>query len=64
MLIARMLGKVDVEANLRGGGEMAQAGAMRYGIAHTMIPLVDADIRALIRAGKYKRNIVLFQVSL
>lgn len=54
--ITEMAGKFDVMANVRGGGNSGQAGALRHGISRA---LVDYDINlrpALKRAGLLTRD--------
>ena len=44
------LGKVDVEATVAGGGVSGQAGAIRHGIARSLL-LVDESYRATLKAA-------------
>lgn len=47
-----MLGKVDVEANVAGGGPSGQAGAIRWGISMALRCFVDQDVIENMRLGK------------
>lgn len=49
-----MLGKVDVEANVEGGGPSGQAGAIRWGIAMSLRSFVDQEMIETMRLGKYR----------
>ena len=52
-----MLGKVDVEANVEGGGTSGQAGAIRWGIAMGLRCFVDAETVEKMRlAGLLQRD--------
>uniref|UniRef100_A0A182N8V9 Uncharacterized protein n=1 Tax=Anopheles dirus TaxID=7168 RepID=A0A182N8V9_9DIPT len=44
-----MNGKVDVSANVAGGGPSSQAGAVRWGIAMALRSFVDAEQIARMR---------------
>jgi len=49
-------GKYDVAANVKGGGETGQAGAIRHGIARALIE-IDSGMRpSLKRAGLLTRD--------
>lgn len=48
-----MYGKIDVTANVSGGGPSSQAGAVRWGIAMALRSFVDEDQIARMRVGKY-----------
>lgn len=50
-----MLGKVDVEANVEGGGFSGQAGAIRWGIAMSLRSFVDSEMIDKMRLGKFFR---------
>ena len=51
-----LLGKVDIEATVSGGGVTGQAGAIRHGIARALL-LVDENYRtALKQAGFLTRD--------
>jgi small subunit ribosomal protein S9 len=52
LIFTGMLEKVDVEANVEGGGEMGQAGAIRWGISMGLRSFVDADILDKMRLGE------------
>ena len=47
-----MLGKVDVEANVAGGGPSGQAGAIRWGVAMGLRCFVDQDVIENMRLGE------------
>ncbi|ALC47865.1 mRpS9 [Drosophila busckii] len=52
-----MLGKVDVEANVEGGGTSGQAGAIRWGIAMSLRSFVDQEmIESMRLAGLLTRD--------
>lgn len=44
LIFTNMLGKVDIEANVAGGGPSGQAGAIRWGIAMSLRSFVDQDM--------------------
>lgn len=50
-----MLGKVDVEAHVEGGGYSSQAGAIRWGIATALKSFVDEDMVEKMRLGRYRQ---------
>lgn len=52
-----MVGKVDVVANVEGGGFSGQAGAIRWGIAMGLRSFVDADTIDKMRMGKILRHL-------
>lgn len=58
-----MLGKVDVEANVKGGGPSGQAGAVRYGLAKSLRSFVNEDMIEKMRLGKYLIHMYLFTLS-
>lgn len=51
-----MLGKIDVEANIEGGGPSGQAGALRWGISMALRSFVDPEIVEQMRYGKDLTN--------
>ncbi|EDW68409.1 uncharacterized protein Dvir_GJ24698 [Drosophila virilis] len=54
---SKMLGKVDVEANVEGGGPSGQAGAIRWGIAMSLRSFVDQEMIETMRlAGLLTRD--------
>ncbi|XP_017967604.1 28S ribosomal protein S9, mitochondrial [Drosophila navojoa] len=54
---SEMLGKVDVEANVEGGGPSGQAGAIRWGIAMSLRSFVDQEmIESMRLAGLLTRD--------
>lgn len=46
-----MIGKVDVEANIEGGGFSGQSGAIRWGISMCLRSFVDAETIERMRLG-------------
>ncbi|XP_018801178.1 PREDICTED: 28S ribosomal protein S9, mitochondrial [Bactrocera latifrons] len=57
LIFAEMLGKVDVEANVKGGGPSGQAGAIRWGIAMSLRSFVDQEMVESMRlAGLLQRD--------
>lgn len=48
-----MIEKVDVEANVEGGGFSGQAGAIRWGIAMSLRSFVDSEMVDKMRLGKF-----------
>ena len=48
----RLNGKVDVIANVRGGGLAGQAGAVRHAISRALLDF-DATLKPLLRKGDY-----------
>ena len=56
LLATNTLGKVDVEATVKGGGVSGQAGAIRHGIARALLVL-DENYRATLKvAGLLTRD--------
>ena len=54
--LTEMAGKVDVFANVKGGGLSGQAGALRHGITRALINM-DSDLRPILkRAGLITRD--------
>ncbi|XP_068157299.1 small ribosomal subunit protein uS9m [Drosophila tropicalis] len=54
---SEMLGKVDVEANVEGGGPSGQSGAIRWGIAMSLRSFVDQEmIESMRLAGLLTRD--------
>lgn len=47
-----MLNKVDIEANVEGGGPSGQAGAVRWGISMALRSFVDAEMAEKMRLGE------------
>ncbi|XP_041777201.1 28S ribosomal protein S9, mitochondrial isoform X2 [Anopheles merus] len=57
LLFTKMYGKIDVTANVSGGGPSSQAGAVRWGIAMALRSFVDEDQIARMRvAGLLTRD--------
>lgn len=55
-----MLGKVDVEAHVEGGGYSGQAGAIRWGIATALRSFVSEEMMEKMRLGAYLIVVLLF----
>lgn len=47
-----MLNQVDIEAKVRGGGYMAQAGAIRYAVSMALRSFVPLEMVEQMRLGK------------
>lgn len=47
-----VLGKVDIEATVTGGGVTGQAGALRHGIARALLEM-DPEFRASLKAAGF-----------
>jgi small subunit ribosomal protein S9 len=47
-----MMGKVDIHAQVHGGGLSGQAGALRHGISRALT-LMEADLRPPLKKGGY-----------
>jgi len=57
LIFTGMLGKVDVEANVAGGGSSGQAGAIRWGVSMGLRCFVDAEMIGKMRlAGLLQRD--------
>ncbi|XP_070493268.1 small ribosomal subunit protein uS9m [Chironomus tepperi] len=57
LIFTEMLDKVDVEANVEGGGPSGQAGAIRWGIAMGLRSFVDPEVVEKMRyAGLLQRD--------
>lgn len=54
LIFSNMLNKVDIEANVEGGGPSGQAGAIRWGISMALRSFVDAETVDQMRYGKFK----------
>ena len=54
--LTEQLGKVDVLANIRGGGLSGQAGALRHGISKALIEMNPELRQVLKRAGLITRD--------
>lgn len=48
LAVTATLGKMDVTANIKGGGSCGQAGALRHGIARALI-LHDESLRTVLK---------------
>ena len=56
LVTTNTVGKVDIEATVSGGGVSGQAGAVRHGIARSLL-LVDDSFRAILKeAGLLTRD--------
>ena len=54
--LTESLGKLDVYANIRGGGLSGQAGALRHGISRALLEM-NPDLRSVLkRAGLVTRD--------
>lgn len=53
LIFSGMLGKVDVEANVEGGGFSGKSGAIRWGIAMALRSFVDAETVDKMRLGEF-----------
>lgn len=51
LIFTNMLGKVDVEAHVEGGGYSGQAGAIRWGIAMALRSFVSEEMMEKMRIG-------------
>lgn len=54
-----MLGKVDIVANVQGGGYSGQSGAIRWGIAMGLRSFLDEDAVERMRLGMSAGSIIL-----
>lgn len=52
LVFTGMLGKVDVEANVEGGGFSGQAGAIRWGLSMSLRSFVQPEMIDKLRLGK------------
>jgi len=52
LVATELLGKVDIEATVAGGGVTGQAGAMRHGISRALL-LVNAEYRPTLKAAGF-----------
>ncbi len=48
--VADMEGKIDINANLDGGGMTGQAGALRHGLARALV-IMNEDLRPALKAA-------------
>lgn len=57
-----MIGKIDIKANVAGGGTSGQAGAIRYGISLGLRSFVDDATMEEMRIGRLmQRNAINFR---
>lgn len=47
-----MIGKLDISANVDGGGLSGQAGALRHGISRALV-LMDSDLRSKLKKENF-----------
>ena len=52
LVATELLGKVDIEATVAGGGVTGQAGAMRHGISRALL-LVNEEYRPALKAAGF-----------
>lgn len=52
LALVDMLGKFDLRVNVRGGGNSAQAGAIRHGITRALLDF-DSELRAPLRQAGF-----------
>ena len=52
LVATELLGKVDIEATVAGGGVTGQAGAIRHGISRALL-LVNAEYRPALKAAGF-----------
>ena len=52
LVTTELLGKVDIEATVAGGGVTGQAGAIRHGISRALL-LVNAEYRPALKAAGF-----------
>ena len=52
LVTTELLGKVDIEATVAGGGVTGQAGAMRHGISRALL-LVNEEYRPALKAAGF-----------
>lgn len=52
LIFTGMLNKVDIEANVEGGGPAGQAGAVRWGISMALRSFVDEEMVEKMRLGE------------
>ena len=56
LTVAEMVDKVDIRANVRGGGNTGQAGAIRHGITRALLQYDEGLRPALRKAGFVTRD--------
>lgn len=56
LVVTETIGKMDIVANIKGGGIMGQAGALRHGIARALKKYDEKLNSALKRAGMLTRD--------
>ena len=54
--VAEMVDKVDIRANVKGGGNTGQAGAIRHGITRALLQYAESLRPALRKAGFVTRD--------
>jgi len=56
LIVTETIGKIDITANIKGGGAMGQAGALRHGISRALVKY-DEKLRATLKsAGMLTRD--------
>jgi small subunit ribosomal protein S9 len=56
LVVTETIGKIDVVANIKGGGIMGQAGALRHGISRALVKCDEKLKSALKSAGMLTRD--------
>lgn len=56
LVLTGLEGSYDIQATIRGGGPMGQAGALRHGIARCLITIEESTKAALKQAGMLTRD--------
>ena len=56
LVVTETIGKIDVVANIKGGGIMGQAGALRHGISRALVKHDEKLKAALKSAGMLTRD--------
>lgn len=56
LVVTEIVGKIDVIANIKGGGIMGQAGALRHGISRALVKYDEKLKAALKNAGMLTRD--------
>jgi ribosomal protein S9 len=59
-----MIGAVDVEATVAGGGPSGQSGAIRWGIACGLRTFVSQDMIEKMRIGKFNFMVLIISYLL
>ncbi len=56
MVVTETIGKIDIVANIKGGGIMGQAGALRHGVSRALVKYDEKLKAALKSAGMLTRD--------